>query len=159
MRTNESLGLGIPEILLPKKGTDLTKWAVIACDQFTSDPTYWKKVSTLVGQAPSTLNLIFPEVYLSEKNPEVRIARIREHMKRYMDQGLFEETEGFIYVERKVGDRTRKGLMVCLDLEHYDFRAGSTSLIRATEGTILERIRRGSRSAKGPPSSCPISWS
>jgi len=155
MRTNESLGLGIPEILLPKKGTDLTKWAVIACDQFTSEPVYWKKVSTLVGQAPSTLNLIFPEVYLNEKNPEVRIARIREHMKRYMDQGLFEETEGFIYVERKVGDRTRKGLMVCLDLEHYDFRAGSTSLIRATEGTILERIPPRVKIREGAPIELP----
>jgi hypothetical protein len=112
MRTYESICLGIPEILLPKKGTDLNKWAVIACDQFTSEPDYWRMVSILVGQAPSTLNLIFPEVYLGEKNPEARIARIREHMARYMDQGLFKETEGFIYVERKVGDRTRKGLMV-----------------------------------------------
>ena len=155
MRTYESICLGIPEILLPKKGTDLTKWAVIACDQFTSEPDYWRMVGILVGQAPSTLNLIFPEVYLGEKNPEARIARIREHMARYMDQGLFEKNEGLIYVERKVGDHMRKGLMVCLDLEHYDFRKGSTSLIRATEGTILERIPPRVKIREGAPIELP----
>jgi uncharacterized protein (DUF1015 family) len=155
MRTYEMISLGIPKILLPKKGTDLTKWAVIACDQFTSEPDYWRMVSILVGQAPSALNLIFPEVYLGEKNPESRIARIREHMARYIDQGLFEETEGFIYVERKVGDKTRKGLVVCLDLEHYDFGKGSTSLIRATEGTILERIPPRVKIREGAPIELP----
>jgi len=155
MRTFESIGLGIPEILLPKKGTELNKWAVIACDQFTSEPDYWRMVSVLVGSAPSTLNLIFPEVYLSEKNPEARIARIRDYMARYMNQGLFVETEGFIYVERKIGTHTRKGLMACLDLEHYDFRKGSTSLIRATEGTILERIPPRVKIREGAPIELP----
>lgn len=140
MRTFKPVSLGIPEILLPRKGADLTRWAVIACDQYTSEPEYWQKVSDFVGQAPSTLNLIYPEVYLGEKNPEARIARIRKYMKLYLDQNLFEESEGFIYVERKTGERVRKGLMVCLDLEDYDFHKGSKSLIRATEGTILERI-------------------
>jgi len=155
MRTYESIALGIPEILLPKKGTDLAKWAVIACDQFTSEPDYWRMVSVLVGRAPSTLNLIFPEVYLGEKNPEARIARIREHMARYIDQGLFVEKEGFIYIERKVGDHVRKGLMACLDLEHYDFRKGSISLIRASEGTILERIPPRVKIREGAPIELP----
>ena len=140
MRTHESIGIGIPEILLPEQGIDRRKWAVIACDQFTSEPEYWQKVSQTVGDAPSTLNLIYPEVYLGEKKPDARIARIRKSMRKYLDEGIFEELEGFVYVERKVGEKTRKGLVVCLDLENYDFHKGSSSLIRATEGTILDRL-------------------
>jgi len=155
MRTYESICLGIPKILLPKKGTDLAKWAVIACDQYTSEPEYWKKAADLIGGAPSTLNLIYPEVYLNEKNPEARIARIRESMKSYLEQRLFEEAEGFIYVERTVGGNTRKGLLVCVDLDHYDFRKGATSLIRATEGTILERIPPRVRIREGAPIELP----
>lgn len=155
MKTYESICLGVPEILLPKPGIDLTKWAVIACDQFTSEPEYWQKVSNFVGHAPSSLNLIYPEVYLNEKNPEARIARIRESMKRYLDEGLFEETEGFVYVERETGRYTRKGLMVCLDLDHYDFRREFTSLIRPTEGTILERIPPRVRIREGAPMEIP----
>jgi len=155
MRTYESICLGIPEILLPRAGTDLTKWAVIACDQYTSEPEYWQKAAALVGDAPSTLNLIYPEVYLGEKNPEARIARIRESMNRYLGQGLFAAAEGFIYVERTIGGRTRHGLLVCLDLEHYDFHKGATSLIRATEGTILERIPPRVKVREGAPIECP----
>ncbi len=140
MRTHGSICLGVPEICLPKPGTDLTKWAVVACDQYTSEPEYWQRATEVVGSAPSTLNLIYPEVYLNENDPAARITAIRRNMKAYWDAGLFREVEGFVYVERQTGARTRKGLMVCLDLEHYDFRKGSTSLIRATEGTILERI-------------------
>jgi len=140
MKTHESIGLGIPDILLPKPGHDLTKWSVIACDQFTSEREYWRRAAEIVGDAPSTLNLIFPEVYLNDPDKEERIARIREHMTRYLEQGLFVEAEGMIYVERQTGRRVRKGLLACLDLDRYDFRKGSTSLIRSTEGTILERI-------------------
>jgi len=140
MRTYDAICLGVPEVLLPKKGADLTKWAVIACDQFTSEPEYWRKAADLVGDAPSTLNLIYPEVFLNEKNPEARISGIQASMHRYLNQGLFEAEEGFVYLERACAGRTRRGLMICLDLEHYDFRKGSTTLIRATEGTILERI-------------------
>jgi len=140
MRTHASIGLGVPEILLPKAGTDLHKWAVIACDQYTSEPEYWDKVAAIVGDAPSTLHVTYPEVFLSEPNPEARIARIRSTTKRYLDEGLFQETTGFVYLERKLGEHVRRGLMACLDLEQYDFSKGSTSPIRATEGTILERI-------------------
>ncbi|MGA2587390.1 MAG: DUF1015 domain-containing protein [Candidatus Aminicenantales bacterium] len=155
MRTYESIGLGIPEILLPKAGVDLTKWAVIACDQYTSEPEYWQKAADLVGDAPSTLNIIYPEVYLGEKNPEARIANIRESMNRYLTQALSAAMEGFIYVERTVGGRARKGLMACLDLEHYDFRKGSTSLIRATEGTIMDRIPPRVKIREGAPIESP----
>ena len=84
MKTHESICLGIPEISLPKPGTDLTKWAVIACDQYTSEPEYWQRAAEIVGSAPSTLNLIYPEVYLNEKDPDARIAGIRRHMKDYL---------------------------------------------------------------------------
>ena len=116
MRIHDSIRLQVPDILLPKAGTDLAKWAVIACDQYTGEPEYWKKASAFVGPAPSTLNLIYPEVYLHEPQPELRIARIRESMKRYMAEGLFAGREGCVYVERTTGDKTRKGLVAALDL-------------------------------------------
>jgi len=155
MRTFESIGLGIPEILLPKAGVNLTKWAVIACDQYTSEPEYWQKAADLVGDAPSTLNIIYPEVYLGEKNPEARIARIRESMNRYLALALSSAAEGLIYVERAAGGHTRKGLMACLDLEQYDFRKGSASLIRATEGTIMDRIPPRVKIREGAPIESP----
>jgi hypothetical protein len=155
MRTYGSICLGIPEICLPKPGSDLMKWAVVACDQYTSEPEYWQRVAEIAGSAPSTLNLIYPEVYLNEKDPNARIAGIHRDMKEYWDAGMLREVEGFIYVERQTGTHTRKGLMVCLDLEHYDFRKGSTSRIRATEGTILERIPPRVRIREGAPLELP----
>ncbi|RPI74590.1 MAG: DUF1015 family protein, partial [Desulfobacteraceae bacterium] len=100
MRTIEAIGLGIPEFLLPKTGLDLKKWAVIACDQYTSEPEYWQRAAGFVGDAPSTLNMIYPEIYLHEKNREQRIQIIRTSMAQYLRQGLFEEHEGLVYVER-----------------------------------------------------------
>jgi hypothetical protein len=155
MKTYESIAIGVPDILLPKKGTDLSKWAVIACDQFTSEPEYWKKVSDLVSDAPSTLNLIYPEVYLGEKDPNSRIASIRYHMNLYLQEGLLEQKQGFIYVERQTGQSIRKGLMVCLDLDQYDFHKGSSSLIRATEGTIIDRLPPRIKIREGAPLEIP----
>ncbi len=157
MRTYESIALGIPEILLPKAGIDLAKWAVIACDQYTSEPAYWDKASAFVGEAPSTLRLIYPEVYLNEPEPEknARIARIRETMSRYFSQNIFDSAEGLVYVERTNGGKTRKGLVAALDLERYDYRKGSTTLIRATEGTIIERIPPRVRIREGAPMELP----
>jgi hypothetical protein len=142
MRAYESIALGVPETLLPREGIDPAKWAVIACDQYTSEPEYWARAARLVGDAPSTLHLIYPEVFLHEAEAEksARIARIRATMARYLDQGLLQSGEGLVYVERTTGSHTRRGLVACLDLEAYDYRAGSTTLIRATEGTILDRI-------------------
>ena len=155
MKTFESTAIGIPSVLIPKAGTDLNKWAVIACDQFTSEPEYWQRVKEFVNNEPSTLNLIYPEVYLGEKNPETRITSIREHMRRYLDQGLFEQQQGFIYVERQAGQKIRKGVMACIDLEQYDFRKGSSSLVRASEGTILERIPPRVKIREGAPLEVP----
>lgn len=155
MKTYDTLAMGRPQILLPKAGIDLTKWAVIACDQYTSEPEYWDNVRRFVGEPPSTLNLIYPEVYLGEPDADARIARIREHMRLYLDRQVFDEYEGFVYVERQTGSGIRKGIMVCLDLERYDYQRGAESLIRATEGTILSRIPPRIRIREGAPLELP----
>ena len=140
MKNITDIGIQIPQLYLPKPGTDLTRWAVIACDQFTSQPEYWRQVETIVGDAPSTLNLTFPEVYLEKPGGEDRIRSIQATMRKYMDEGLLQSYEGLIYVERMVDGKARKGLVLSLDLEAYDYTKGSSSLIRATEGTIVDRL-------------------
>lgn len=140
MKIFESLGMAIPDILLPAEGLDLHKWAVIACDQYTSEPEYWNRVEELVGEAPSTLHLIYPEVYLNSPDKEERIARIQSAMKDYLGRGVFRQVSGMIYVERETAHGWRRGLLFCLDLEAYDYNPRASSLIRATEGTIMERI-------------------
>lgn len=134
------LGIQIPQILLPTQGIDLTRWAVIACDQFTSQPDYWQKVETTVGDAPSTYHLILPEVFLGSPEEERRLRSTWQMMQAYLDQGVLQPVEGPIYVERTVDHKTRKGLMLCMDLEAYNFTSGTRSLIRATEGTIIDRL-------------------
>jgi hypothetical protein len=151
----ENLGVQIPRFLLPRQGLDLTKWAVVACDQFTSQPEYWAQVERYVGEAPSTLKLVFPEVYLSQPDEDVRIRRIQDEMKAYLDQGMLDAFEGLVYVERQVGSSVRHGLLLCLDLEEYDFHAGAQSLIRATEGTILERLPPRMHIRRGAPLELP----
>lgn len=127
-------------ILIPNKDIDLQKWSVIACDQYTSEPEYWERVKKYVGEAPSALNLVFPEVYLSEGTQ--RIEKINAAMDEYTENGVFEEClDSMIYVERTQSDgRIRRGIVGAVDLEDYDFGAGAKSKIRATEGTVLERI-------------------
>ncbi len=140
MKIISDIGIQIPQVYLPKAGADLNKWAVIACDQFTSEPEYWRDAEKIVGNAPSTLNLTFPEVHLEKDGAEERIKNIQVAMKKYMDEGILQPRDGFIYVERTVSGKTRKGVMLCLDLERYDYNKGSSSLIRATEGTIVDRL-------------------
>lgn len=130
----------LPRLCLPRQGIDLSKWAVIACDQYTSEPTYWARVAHEVGDAPSSLHLILPEAGLGAADAPARIERIHATMRSYLAQGLLDERDGAVYVERRIGGRTRRGLMLELDLEHYDFRRGSTSLIRPTEDTIVARL-------------------
>ena len=133
---------GPADILLPKAGSDMTKWAVVACDQFTSQPEYWQAVEETVGKAPSTLRLILPEAHLGDSAVETKIAAIDETMEQYLAEGLFEtHSNSLIYMERTQSDgRIRRGLIGMVDLEQYDFTPGSGALIRATEGTVLERI-------------------
>lgn len=140
MKIIPDLGIQIPQVYLPKKGTDLSKWAVIACDQFTSQPEYWNGVEKIVGDAPSTLNLTFPEVYLEKTGGEDRIKNIQSTMRNYMEEGILQPVDGLVYVERTVDSKTRKGIILALDLEAYDYNKGSSSLIRATEGTIVDRL-------------------
>jgi hypothetical protein len=140
MKTYPDLGILIPEIYLPGPGVDLAKWGVIAVDQFTSQPEYWDQVEHIVGDAPSTLRITLPEIYLEQPDEAQRIQRIQATARQYLDAGLLQPHEGLIYVERTAGGRIRKGLMLGLDLECYDYTTGSTSLIRATEGTIVERL-------------------
>jgi Protein of unknown function (DUF1015) len=140
MKIYDDIGVLVPQIQLPRKGTDLSKWAVIACDQFTSQPEYWQQVEQTVGESPSTLNLILPEVYLEKPGEAERIQSIQESMRKYLQEGILQPHDGLIYVERVVGGKTRGGIVLGLDLERYDYNKCSTSLIRATEGTIVERL-------------------
>jgi hypothetical protein len=133
-------GFRLPRLCLPRPGIDLRKWAVVACDQYTAEPHYWQQVEREVGDAPSTLHLIFPEVHLGAADAPARIARIQATMRRYLADALLTEHAGAVLVERRIGAHTRRGLMLELDLEHYDYSAASTSLIRPTEGTIVERL-------------------
>jgi len=155
MKTIDSIGIQIPQILLPRPGIDLHRWAVIACDQFTSQPEYWDKVKEIVGSAPSTLNLILPEVYLEQDGVDARVQAIQKTMARYLEDGVFKTHEGIIYVERSVNGKTRKGILICIDLECYDYNKGSQTLIRATEGTIIERLPPRIRIRQGAPLELP----
>lgn len=127
------------DILIPQN-VDLTKWSVVACDQYTSEPEYWHEVENFVGDAPSTLNITFPEVYLAEG--DARIQNINSTMHKYLRDGIFKKyPQSLIYIERTTdGKKVRKGIVGAVDLEDYDFKKGSDSKIRATEGTVLERI-------------------
>ena len=140
MKNYEKTGVQIPQVWLPRAGVDLHKWATIACDQFTSQPDYWQSVEALVGDAPSTLHLTFPEVYLERPDADARIQRIQSAMQQYLAQGLLTPHDGMVYVERRIGGKLRRGLVLALDLEQYDYNKGSRSLIRSTEGTIVERL-------------------
>ena len=140
MKIFPDIAVAKPDILLPRPGIEMQKWSVIACDQYTSEPEYWESAKSIIGDAPSTLNLILPEVYLGKGNEASLIENTQRNMLDYLQNGYLVEREGFILVERKVAGKTRHGIMMALDLEAYDFSQGSQSLIRATEGTVLDRL-------------------
>lgn len=128
-------------ILLPKD-IDMTKWSVVACDQYTSEMDYWNRVEEIVGDSPSTLRITLPEIFLENSDVNERINKINNTMKEYMDSDLFYElSDSMIYLERTQADgRVREGLMGMVDLEDYSYEKGSQTLIRATEKTVIERI-------------------
>ena len=135
----EKLGFYPADILLPKK-QDMTKWAVVACDQFTSEPEYWQAVEQQVGDAPSTLRLILPEANLKAPNVDEFIQNINDSMSKYIADGVFETlTDSLIYIEREQSDGT----------------PGSGALIRATEGTVLDRIPPRARVRRNAPIELP----
>jgi len=129
------------DILLPRVG-DMTAWSVIACDQFTSQGEYWDAAEKRVGEAPSALRLMLPEAWLGTPRAQGSEERIADTMRRYLDEGVFTEQKNcFIYLERTQPDgRVRRGLMAALDLERYDFTPGARAPIRATEGTVEDRL-------------------
>ena len=155
-RIFDRIGFYPADILLPKD-CDMTKWAVVACDQFTSEPEYWQAVEQQVGDAPSALRLILPEAKLKDPRVEDTIADINRTMQRYLDEGLFRTwEETLVYVERQQSDgKIRHGLVGMIDLDDYDFTPGSGALIRATEGTVLERIPPRAKVRRSAPIELP----
>lgn len=129
------------DILIPKN-ENMEKWCVVACDQYTSEPSYWCEVESIVGDNPSTLRLTLPEIYLEDDDVSERIKKINETMSNYLDEGIFKTLENsMIYVERTTLDgRVRKGIIGKIDLEDYDYNKGSETMVRATEKTVIERI-------------------
>lgn len=133
--------VSVPEILLPQATADMSKWAVIACDQHTSDPAYWQELEEFVKDAPSALRLTLPEIYLSDDCSD-RIAAIARSMRAYREKGIFRKLDkGFVLVERSTPfSPVRFGLVLAVDLEAYSYEAGAKAQIKATEATIVERI-------------------
>ena len=137
------LAIRKPHILLPDAGKcDLKKWSVVACDQFTSEPEYWEEVEKIVGDSPSTLRITYPEVFLNEKEEDKvkRLQTIHNNMVEYKKNGIFAEHDKYVYVVRTAKGHTRHGVMAELDLEQYEFTPQAQTLVRPTEGTILERL-------------------
>ena len=137
----DGLPFGPADILLPQD-CEYAKWSVVACDQYTSQPEYWQRVEEYVGSAPSTLRLILPESCLDGPNVETDIMEINNTMTRYLREDRFRTLPAsLIYVERRLDNlRLRRGLVGMVDLEQYDYEPGASSLVRATEGTVMSRI-------------------
>lgn len=156
MKNSKKTGFLPTDILIPK-GIDMQKWSVVACDQFTSEPDYWNDVEKIVGDSPSALNIIFPEIYLESCDVDAKIADINKNMDLYIKSNLFNcYKNSFLYVERTVGNnKIRKGLIGAIDLETYDYKQGSKSLVRATEGTVIERIPPRIKIRKDAPLELP----
>ncbi len=135
----KEIGLKVPEVLLP--GTDYETWAVIACDQYTSQKELWQETKRIVGDKPSTLHLMLPEVYLEDADVDERRDKINTAMKDYLGSGVFSQcVESMIFVERETSSGLRLGLVAAVDLDEYDYTADSTALIRSTEETIADRL-------------------
>lgn len=137
----EGLAFGPAEVLLPRD-CEYSKWAVVACDQYTSQPEYWSQVEQCVGSAPSAFRLILPESCLDGPNVETDIMEINNTMTRYLREERFKELpNALIYVERTLRNgKVRRGLVGKVDLEQYDYEPGSETAVRATEGTVMSRI-------------------
>ena len=133
------------DILLPDMNVDMKKWAVIACDQFTAQPEYWKRVEDYVQDAPSMLRLIYPEIYLNIDDRQAytdRIAAIQNEMSAYLKDEVLKERvhQGYVLTVRQTSAGERIGLVAELDLEKYDYHVGTDAPVRATEATVKERI-------------------
>lgn len=138
----KKLGIAVPEIMVPDESASPEKWAVIACDQFSSERSYWEETRRLAGAAPSALDLIIPECYLEDGEEDDRVDKANQAMRNVMKNGTLKKLEpGFVLVNRSTPHvEKRMGLVISIDLEAYDFSEGSSSLIRPTEGTIRDRL-------------------
>lgn len=135
----EKIGIKIPKVLLPNKNIDLTKFSVIAQDQFSANKDYWLDVEKIIGDSPSSFHLMFPEAYFPLTDDKIHM--INNNMKNYLLNNILECVgEGFIYVKRKVSGGIRKGLITLIDLEQYDYNENSKSMIRPTEKTVKDRL-------------------
>lgn len=143
-------------VLLPANA-DMSKWSVVACDQYTSEPKYWEDAENFVGTSPSAYNLILPEMYLQCGDVGERIEKINSQMNRYLSDGVFaSEGRCYIYVERTLRcGKVRKGVVGCVDLECYDYMPGSKSAVRPTEKTVVERIPPRLRVRENAPVELP----
>ncbi len=152
-----ALGTKIPDILLPRKHIDLSSWAIIACDQFTQDRSFWDALGRSIGDKPSLLPMIFPEVYLEDPDKNERILQIRQAMQRAFELHYFDEPiHGLMYIERSTPFHPkRRGLVLALDLERYDWQIEKRTLIRATEGTVKERLPPRIEIRRGAPLESP----
>ena len=150
-------GLQLPDLLLPKEAIDYAKWAVIACDQYTQEKDYWERVEQFVGKSQSTLRLILPECFIGDGSFEDRIDSIHATMCNYLQSNLFQSYSPGIHLVKRSCENSpdRLGILLLLDLEAYDYRPGSQSLIRPTEGTIAERIPPRSAIRYGAPVEVP----
>jgi Protein of unknown function (DUF1015) len=135
------MGILIPEILLPDNA-EMEKWAVVACDQYSSEKEYWSETAAIVGDSPSSLNLILPECYLEDEDKPLRVAKINSTMNEYINKDVFKKLKpGFIIVDRSTPHvQSRKGMMIAVDLDQYSFASDTKSLIRPTEGTVMDRL-------------------
>jgi hypothetical protein len=156
LKSFKNVGFMPADILIPH-GISMEKWSVVACDQYTSEPKYWQDVENLVGDSPSTLHITFPEIYLEDTDYLSRIEKINKTMHEYMDTKIFKTLEkSFIYLERTFpSGKTRRGIVGAVDLEKYDYSPGATSLIRATERTVVERIPPRVKIRNGAPLETP----
>ena len=130
--------LNNPEILLPAVG-DMSSLADEASDQFTSDEEYWRNLKAFVGDKPSSLNIVYPEIYLGRDDDE-RISKIVDNMNAYLSKGVFRWMNGLVLVERATQSGVRTGIVLSIDLEDYSYSKDSSSLIRSTEETVASRI-------------------
>jgi hypothetical protein len=151
------LGVHVPRLIIPSRDVDLYRWAVIACDQHTSEPDYWEEVEHVVGDSPSTLRIVFPEVYLEDADADSRLESVQARMREYLDSGVVRQLDpGMVMTVRSTPHvSARHGLMLAIDLEKYDFTEGSKSIVRPTERTIVERLPARVKIRAGAPMEVP----
>ncbi len=144
------------EILLPDAQIPLAQWGCIACDQFTSEASYWENAAKTIGDAPSALHLVLPEVYLGGADVPARVEKIQNTMQTYLADVLTRTVSGFVYIERTIqSGKIRKGLVGKVDLEAYSYEKDALPAVRPSESTVVERIPPRLEVRRGAPLETP----